>query len=464
MAACRAALRSVVSRTQQLRHALHAHPRVSGDERETAARISTFLREEAGLRPVLEGVGGGHGLVYELAGEGGGDEEGGVVLLRADMDALPLVERSGVAHVSVVDGVHHACGHDGHSAMLAGALLLLSEHPPARAALGRGRVLAVFQPAEETGEGARRMLECAAGGALLSAPHVTRGAFGFHNIPGAPLADVMLRRPGLLTSTAVAARASCGLRLSLCGTAAHASEPSKGQCPMLALGRLAAACEGLPARLQAAGRLAPQVGEPALSTPVQLQCGNAGDFGILPAHGSLSVTLRADCDAGLAALKQELVALAEGEARAGALRPFELAVEEHEPFPATENDGWCTSRVADAVVAVAAVAAADAGAGAGAGVGAGAGAGAAGGGTGAARVQLPLLVPRLHAMSQPFPWSEDFGRFASSCGGGALIGLGAGADFAPLHSESYDFPDELLPLGTLLWTQIATAALGSTRG
>ena len=67
-------------------------------------------------------------------------------------------------------------------------------------------------------------------------------------------------------------------------------------------------------------------------------------------------------------------------------------------------------------------------------------------------------------MSQPFPWSEDFGRFASSCGGGALIGLGAGAEFPPLHSESYDFPDELLPLGTLLWTQIATAALGSTRG
>ena len=444
---------SVVSRITQLRHALHANPRVAGNERDTATRICRFLRKEGVGEPVLEGAGGGHGMIYDVVGtrpraKDQEQEEGNaVVLLRADMDALPLYERSGVPHTSLIAGAHHACGHDGHSAMLCGALLLLSG--PLRATF-RGTVRAVFQPAEETGAGAVQMLDDPRGRELLSAPRVSRGAFGLHNIPGAPLADVLLRAPTVpaatltpmaLSATAVAARASRGLCIELNGVASHASEPAKGQSPLLALGRLAAACDTLVARLGEEGRLPPQVAEPALATPVQLACGNAGDFGVLPAGGCLSVTLRADSDESIAVLQHELEGLARREATAGNLRPFELALSVHEPFRATHNEAWCAARVQEAVAAAAL---------------------AAGGEDGSLLSAGAATPPRLQLMEKPFPWSEDFGVFARSCGG-ALLGLGAGSESPPLHAEDYDFNDALLPTGALLWTQIATAALGTKR-
>jgi metal-dependent amidase/aminoacylase/carboxypeptidase family protein len=171
----------------QLRHYLHANPRVSNNEADTAAAIIDFLASNASLFPTHTNVGGGHGLVYEVHGERSVNtndvrEESAdrhlhshvnghpasnnaaasqpCVLLRADMDALPLVEDSpGLPHASVVRGAHHACGHDGHSVMLAGALMELS----ARRADFAGRVVAVFQPAEETGDGARQVCDVVCG-------------------------------------------------------------------------------------------------------------------------------------------------------------------------------------------------------------------------------------------------------------------------------------------------------------
>lgn len=187
-----------------LRHTLHAHPGVSNREHETATRIIQFLKDYRGVSLVHQNVGEGAGLVFEVRGnaqqKGGKSQDvnssslvpGGIptVLLRSDMDALPLVEASGLPHASTVPGVHHACGHDGHSAMLAAALARLSEDRDSWS----GRVLGIFQPAEETGDGALQMITALPD--VVGAPGINRGAFGIHNIPGAPLGQVLVRPEG----------------------------------------------------------------------------------------------------------------------------------------------------------------------------------------------------------------------------------------------------------------------------
>ena len=302
---------------EQFRRILHAQPRVSNDEGDTVRLLTRFVAHESSnvevgcpLMPLRKDVGGGHGLVYEVRGEKADDgSTAGTgtlapsVLLRADTDALPLVEESGMAHASQVLGCHHACGHDGHTAILAGALLHLYEH---RATFS-GRVVAVFQPAEETGDGARQML--AAADDLLGSAAITRGAYGLHNIPGSPLGQVLLRREG------VATRASLGLRAHVTGVASHASQPDQGVSPALGLGRLLSSriFDTLPDELVERGRMAPQIGERALATPVHLRVGSDGDYGVFPADGLLCLTLRTDTTGDLETLRTEVEAQVRSE-------------------------------------------------------------------------------------------------------------------------------------------------------
>lgn len=131
-----------------LRRDLHMHPELSGDERRTAGRVASWLRQ-LGLE-VEEHV-GGHGVVGVLQG----DHPGPTLAYRADMDALPVQEISGQPYASLVLGVSHACGHDAHVAMALGTAELLAG---VRNDL-HGRVVFVFQPAEESLAGARAMIE-----------------------------------------------------------------------------------------------------------------------------------------------------------------------------------------------------------------------------------------------------------------------------------------------------------------
>jgi hippurate hydrolase len=129
------------------RRDLHRHPELSWSEERTAACIAEFL-ERRGI-PYREGV-ARTGIVADIPGE----REAPLIALRADMDALPIQEETGLPFASSVEGVMHACGHDGHTAMLLGAAALLSGGPRPTAP-----VRLIFQPAEEVGAGARAMLE-----------------------------------------------------------------------------------------------------------------------------------------------------------------------------------------------------------------------------------------------------------------------------------------------------------------
>jgi len=164
--------------TEWRRH-LHAHPEIAFDCAGTAAFVAARLRE-IGVDEIHEGI-AKTGIVAVIEGQGPGP----VVALRADMDALPMTEETGVAHASTVPGAMHACGHDGHTAMLLGAAAYLTE---TRAF--RGKVALIFQPAEEDGGGAGVMVD----EGVMDRFDIAE-VYALHNAPGLELGRV-LTTPG----------------------------------------------------------------------------------------------------------------------------------------------------------------------------------------------------------------------------------------------------------------------------
>lgn len=310
-------LDSLLPDLQGLRAALHRHPDLSGEENATAARVKDFLAG-FGLGPWAENV-GGHGLLYRIEGA----QEGPAILLRADLDALPLVEATELAHASQAPGRHHACGHDGHTAMLAGAAAVLHRHRE----LVRGTVYVLFQPAEETGAGMAACLEHPA----LRDLALSR-VFAVHNLPGYPLGSVILQRRG-------AAAASTGLRITLTGATSHASEPYRGRNPIPVLADLVHVIQATPGTCLPYGRS-------GLATLVHMQAGQEA-YGSSPAQGRLGVTLRADEQEDLDAMVAHLRQQVEHRSRATGLHG---EVELVEPFPATINHADAAADVERAAV------------------------------------------------------------------------------------------------------------------
>jgi amidohydrolase len=386
----------LLPRATALRKCLHRFPEIAHEERATAARVRDWLLDEAGLAPLATGV-GGTGLLYRL--EGGGP--GRSVLLRSELDGLPLREASGAPHSSEAAGRHHACGHDGHMVMLAGALSLLAAHPEDWS----GVVYGLFQPAEETGTGALAVVADETAMAAIDEAGGVDRAFAIHNVPRRPLGEVLLRPEGTMC------RASTGLRVALRGAQSHAAMPWEGNNPTLHLADLAAVAAELPARH------APAPGdEPPLCTLVHLNVG-ARDYGVSPGAGDLGVTLRACRTETVDAMAAALEAAAHAAADTHGLR---CEVTRVDPFGATVNDAASSAIVLEA----------------------------------AARVRG---VPSVELMDGPFSWSEDFAALSDRFGG-ALVGLGGGEHRYPLHHEKYDWPDELTPIGIELWLEIAREA------
>lgn len=187
------------------RRDLHSHPEFGFDEKRTATFVAQKLRE-FGLDEVVEGV-GGTGVVGTLR-RGGGNRS---IALRADMDALRIAEQGDRPYRSQTAGVMHACGHDGHTAMLLGAARILSEEGNFD-----GTVRFIFQPAEEWGKGALAMLD---DGLMTRFPFDE--IYGLHNIPGLPV-GVFETRAGAIMS------AEDNFEIVLKGVGGHAARPHSG--------------------------------------------------------------------------------------------------------------------------------------------------------------------------------------------------------------------------------------------
>ncbi len=264
---------------RELRHELHAHPEVSGNEHRTAERIVELLQR---LNPdeLITNI-GGTGILAKFKGE----EEGRDLLFRAELDALPIQEENNVAHRSNIDGVSHKCGHDGHMAILCGLAQQLADQRPAK-----GDVWLLFQPAEENGEGAKAILADPRS-KVIGEPVV----FALHNLPGIARGTVMLRDHEFTASVV-------SIIIKLHGRTSHAAEPEHGVNPALAMSQI------IDGAIQLAHNV-PQDLRMRVVTPVYARLGSM-DYGISAGNGEVHFTLRCWNDRELDALKEDIEQLA----------------------------------------------------------------------------------------------------------------------------------------------------------
>jgi amidohydrolase len=285
----------------ELRRRLHENAELSGHEQRTAGLLRDFL---ASCQPstVLKGLGGGAGFAVIYDGEGPGP----TLVLRSDLDALPIQETRGFAHCSRNLGVSHKCGHDGHMAILAGLALRLKP-----SGLRTGRLVLLFQAAEETGAGA---LEVINDGRFqdLQPDYL----FALHNLPGYPLGQILIR-PGIFTC------ASRGMIIRLSGASAHAAYPEKAVSPTGAFAEI----------LQDLSRFPASRNSFRLVTVVYARLGEIA-FGTAPGNAEIMATLRSDNEDELDWLAQEAEELARQAVRGSGL---ELEISWRDKFPTTIN-------------------------------------------------------------------------------------------------------------------------------
>ena len=289
---------AVFERMVTIRRDLHRHPELSWQEERTAQRTSARLRE-LGIthRRVTD-----TGIVADLPGPDGVPS----VALRADLDALPIQEETGLPFASVHDGVMHACGHDGHTSMLLGAaeLLLREGTLPVPVRL-------IFQPAEETGNGAQAMVEA---GALEGVGMI----FGGHLDRAYP--------PGTVVVTDGAVNASTDtFHLRIIGQGAHAARPHEGTDAVVAGSAVVTALQALVAR-----EVNPAY--PAVVTVGRFQAGSASN--IMAGDAELEGTIRANDPEVREHLLGAVRRVAESVAR---LHQASAQVEFRDPTPAVRN-------------------------------------------------------------------------------------------------------------------------------
>jgi amidohydrolase len=368
------------------RHDLHRHPEVSGEERETAKRVLAFL---APMQPerVISGI-GGHGIAAIFEGA----EHGPTLLFRCELDALPIEELTGVAHRSLNPGKGHLCGHDGHMAVLAALGRGLARQRPAR-----GRIVLMFQPAEENGAGAAAVIADP-----LYADITPDMAFSLHNIPGIPFGHVALTEGPVNC-------ASRGIRITLTGKTAHASAPETGISPMVAISRLMPALTGLAVS-------APPAPDFRMVTITHASLGEAA-FGIAPGHAEIWATLRTLVDERMQDLCSDAEQLAADVAKAENLG---LEISYEDVFVHCENAPEAVEQLRLALDAE---------------------------GVGHDRGNLPMRA------------SEDFGRFGATAPS-AMFFLGAGETYPSLHNPDYDFPDDLIDIGARVFMRVVRNMLG----
>lgn len=288
-----------------LRRAIHAEPELGLDNPRTRDKVRAALAD----LPIDWRVGPStSGLVGRLVGTGSGDPARRV-LLRGDTDALPMGEETGLPFASTIAGTMHACGHDTHTAMLAGAARLLAERRDQWA----GEVVLMFQPGEEGFHGARFMI----GDGLLDP--LPDAAFALHIMPDQPHGVIAGRAGALLAS---ADRFEIVVR----GAGGHASMPHQGLDPM------PIACEIVMAVQAMVTRRFP-VADPVVVTVSEIHAGTAHN--VIPDTALLRGTLRTLSRGNRAALHERLTTLAQGIAAAHGASA-QVAI--HEGFPVTHCD------------------------------------------------------------------------------------------------------------------------------
>jgi amidohydrolase len=396
-ATLRAQARSVQPRTVALRRALHRHPELGLHLPRTRDAVVTAISD----LPLQVHLGRSVSSVVAVLD---GHRPGPTVLLRGDMDALPMQEDTGVDFTSTVDGAMHACGHDTHVAMLASAARVLSDHRDELA----GRVLFMFQPGEEGHHGARYMID---EGLLDPTGPAGRpdAAYALHVSSTVPSGEIHVR-PGPLMAAADV------LRVTVRGRGGHASAPHDALDPVPA----AAAMVGA---LQTALTRRIDTHQPAVLTIAHISAGTTDN--VIPETAFMEGTLRTLSEPTRAQLHDEIRRVCRYTALAYGCEA-EVAIEPG--YPVTVNDPGATSRV-EAVTA------------------------------------STLGAERFTTMASPIMGAEDFSYVLAEVPG-AMAFLGAcppgvdPGDAAPNHSNRVVFDEAAMAAGVAIYAGLALDALG----
>ena len=363
---------------RRLRHDFHRWPELGFQEVQTKSKVADSLREY-GLE-VHEGVG-----VVGVLRAGTGNRAIG---LRADMDALPILETSKHDYVSNNPGVMHACGHDGHMTMLLGAAKKLANDPNFS-----GTVVFIFQPNEEVGLGAKAMLN-----ENLLERFPMEEVYAIHNLPGAPVGQISTRNGLICSSESL-------FEITVQGQGGHASMPQVGRDAITIGSEIVQALQTIVSR-----KLAPGAGAVVSVTEFVTD----GQRNVLPGVAVLKGDVRARSPEDRDNIETYMRQIANGLAQAHGVT---VAVDFNTEFIETINASIPT----EAVVRV------------------------------SREIGCETIADRA-----PMSFSEDFAHFSEAVPGCFLLmGNGeTGANGQPLHSNDYDFNDDLLPIGAEFWTKL----------
>lgn len=369
-----------IENVKLLRKELHRYPELSGQEKETAGRIKQFIERHHSAK-IIENIGGnGLAVIYEYSNSGPN------IVIRCELDALPIEEENDFDHRSLYNGVSHKCGHDGHMAMVAGLVFWLKEQD-----FKQGRVVLLFQPAEETGAGALEVLHDERF-RELNPDYV----FALHNIPGQPLHSIIFL-DGNFSSTVQS------VAIQLKGKESHSAEPEHGVNPALGIAEL----------IQKFDKL--NINDPTrvdfrLCVPVYSSMG-VKSYGISAGFGEIHYTLRAKSIDKMEKLKQEVDNIL---AEVCPKHKLPYSVEWFDFFPAVVNDRICNRVIMETAES------------------------------------CNFNVIR---KSTAFKFGEDFGWFSDNYKA-AMFGIGSGLKSPALHQANYDFPDEILETGMTMFEGI----------
>lgn len=375
----------------KLRRDLHQIPEVAENEYHTAKQVIDFLKTIDPDELYSDVVGTGIMAVFDSK------KPGPHIIFRAELDGLPISEENTIPYASKNKGCSHSCGHDGHLAIVSGLAFYISQHKETYT----GKIMILYQPAEEIAKGARDIMQSNILG-TFKPTHI----FGFHNVPGYPLGQVIVKK-------GVFALASQGLIVHIYGRTSHAGQPEKGKNPLHATIDIALALDHM-------SKDNKKKGKDAFVTIIHVKVGEPA-FGTNPGYAVVMATYRSTSQSSLHDMVRESI---ETIRQICDKHHLEWKHEWVEIFPEINNSSECVDIIQRA----------------------------------ATQVALPVIH-----MKKPFLWSEDFSYYLHSYNG-AFFGIGAGCNQHPLHNPSYDFPDRLLSIGISLFNQIIHETIKSYTG
>ncbi|MEA3317556.1 MAG: amidohydrolase, partial [Bacteroidota bacterium] len=364
------------------RKELHQNPELSDKEYLTAKKIVEFAEK---FKPdnIISNI-GGNGVVVIFSGKLPGVN----VLFRADIDALPIQEANTFEYKSTNNNVSHKCGHDGHMAILMGLCEAISNNRPEK-----GSVILLFQPSEENGQGAHRVISDSVFKKEVNPDY----SFGLHNLPGFEKKAIVIRENTF-------ASASKGMIIKLKGRTSHAGEPENGNSPAIAMSDIIKELTLLPKEND--------FNDFVLTTVIHARLGDIA-FGTTPGYAEVMATLRSYTNNDM----DKLIRFAEKIVKDNCKKTkLNYDISYTEEFPATVNNSKALEYI---------------------------------------KIAAKETNSKIKILEKPFRWSEDFahyGRISKS----TFFGLGSGLDCPQLHNSDYDFPDDIIETGVNMFYNVYT--------